>query len=105
VLLIALATLEGALALGAEGGGFLFRMGPAAAILCLCGALVAGLFGYASRMGVDDQGAVVSPLYAADLLGGCLGSFLAGLLLLPLLGAGATAAGMALLALAAILTI
>jgi spermidine synthase len=105
VLLIALAGLEGALALGAEGGGFLFRMGPAAAILCLCGALVAGLFGYASRMGVDDQGTVVSPLYAADLLGGCLGSFLAGLLLLPLLGAGATAAGMALLALAAILTI
>jgi len=104
-LLVALAALEGALALGAEGGGFLFRMGPAATILCLCGALVAGLFGYASRVGVDDQGAVVSPLYAADLLGGCLGSFLAGLLLLPLLGAGATSAGMALLALAAILTI
>jgi hypothetical protein len=105
VLLAALAALSGGLALGAEGGGFLFRMAPAATILCLCGTLVAGLFGYASRMGVTDQGQAVSPLYAADLLGGCLGSFLAGLLLLPLLGAGATAAGMALLALAAILTI
>ena len=103
-LLGALAALSGALALGAEWGGF-FRIWPAATILFLCGALVAGLFGYASRMGVEDQRRVVSPLYAADLLGGCLGSFLAGLLLLPLLGPGATSAGMALLALAAILTV
>jgi spermidine synthase len=103
-LLVALAALSGALALGAEWGGF-FRIWPAATILCICGALVAGLFGYASRMGVEDQRRVVSPLYAADLLGGCLGSFLAGLLLLPLLGAGATSAGVALLALAAILAV
>ncbi|MDD5763109.1 MAG: hypothetical protein PHP88_11465 [bacterium] len=39
------------------------------------------------------------------LLGGCLGSFLAGLLLLPLLGAKATSLGMAVLALAAILAL
>jgi hypothetical protein len=63
------------------------------------------LFGYASRLGVDHQGRAVSPLYAADLLGGCLGSFLAGLLLLPLLGAKATSLGLAALALAAILAL
>ena len=47
----------------------------------------------------------VDVVYAADLLGGCLGSILAGLFLLPLLGAGATSAVVALLALAAIVTI
>jgi spermidine synthase len=105
VVLVALALLEGALALGSEGSGGLFRIGPAAGILGACGALTAGLFGYASRLGVDHQERVVSPLYAADLLGGCLGSFLAGLLLLPLLGAEATSLGMAVLALAAILAL
>ncbi|MFA6148122.1 MAG: hypothetical protein WC899_07935 [bacterium] len=105
VLLVALALLEGALAFGSEGSGALFRIGPAAGILGACGALTAGLFGYASRLGADRQERVVSPLYAADLLGGCLGSFLAGLLLLPLLGAKATSLGMAALALAAILAL
>jgi spermidine synthase len=104
-LLVALAALSGGLAHGAEGVGVLFRMVPAAAILCLCGTLVAGLFGYASRIGGNEPAEVVSTLYAADLLGGCVGSFVAGLLLLPLLGAGATSAGVALLALAALLTI
>ena len=33
----------------------------------------------------------VSPVYAADLLGGCVGSLLAGVVLIPLLGLPATA--------------
>ena len=66
------------------------------------GAAVAGLFGFASRHGAADQAEVISGLYAADLLGGCLGAVLAGLVFLPLFGAGATAAGTALLAVAAL---
>jgi spermidine synthase len=104
-LLLALSALAGGLALSAEGGGFLFRQGPAAALLALCGMLTAGLFGYASRMGTQGQGDIASPLYAADLMGGCLGALLAGFWLLPLLGAEATAAGVSLLALAALATI
>jgi len=102
-LLVALALLEGMLALGAEEAGSLFRIGPAAGVLGACGALAAALFGHASRMGGDDPVAVVSPLYAADLLGGCAGAVLGGLFLIPLLGAGPVFLGMALVALAAML--
>ena len=104
-LLAALALLEGMLALGAEGAGSLFRIGPAAGILGACGALVAALFGHASRIGGDDPGVVVSPLYAADLLGGCAGAILGGLFLIPLLGAGPVSLGMALVALAAVVVL
>jgi hypothetical protein len=44
-----------------------------------------------------DQRPVVSPLYAADLLGGSLGSLAASLLLIPMLGLPASAALLALL--------
>jgi spermidine synthase len=50
------------------------------------GALVAALFAYASLGGIADQPLVRSSLYAADLLGGCLGSLAASLFLLPILG-------------------
>jgi spermidine synthase len=59
--------------------------------LFLCGALTAALFAYASLRGPIEQRLAVSPLYAADLLGGCLGSLLSGLVLLPFLGLPGTA--------------
>jgi len=47
---------------------------------------------------------IIAPLYAADLVGGCLGSVLAALLLIPLAGIHATTLAMLILAaLAAIL--
>ncbi len=100
-LLGCLALLLGGLGLAAAAGGALFLLAPAAAILAASGALVAGLFGYASRFGEADQGKAAAPVYAADLLGGCLGSVAAGLVLVPLFGAGATAAGTAVVAAAA----
>jgi len=48
---------------------------------------------------------VISPLYAADLFGGCLGSIAASLLLVPLAGMDMTAAAMAGLALLALLLV
>ena len=101
LLLGGLAILLGGLGLASAAGGAWFRLGPAAAILVASGAVVSGIFGYASRAGAADQGGVAAPVYAADLLGGCVGSILAGLVLVPLLGAGATAAGTAVLAAAA----
>ncbi len=101
-LCLGLALLFGGLAAAAEWGGPFFGLGPASAILAVSGALVSGLFGFASRHGVTDQTEVVSGLYAADLLGGCLGSVLAGIVFLPLVGAPATSAGTALLALASL---
>jgi hypothetical protein len=70
----------------------------------LTGALVAGLFAYATLRRVPDQVAVVSPLYAADLLGGCAGAVVGSLILVPLFGmtVAAVATG-ALLALSALL--
>lgn len=70
-------------------------------LLFLNGCLVSGLFAYASLAGVDSQQRVVSPLYAADLLGGCLGSVLGSLWLIPFWGMGSTAWLMALLSAAA----
>jgi spermidine synthase len=61
------------------------------AALFVTGFLVAALFAYASLHGAPDQRGVVSPLYAADLLGGCAGSILGSLFMVPFLGMGATA--------------
>ena len=101
-LLLGLALFSCGLAAAAETGGAFFRLGPSSLALGIAGALVAGILGFASRQGVDDQQSVISRLYAADLLGGCVGSILAGLLLIPLFGVVATAAGMAVLAIAAL---
>ncbi len=50
------------------------------------GLMVAGVFIYCSRKGVQDERSVVSPLYAADLLGGFAATLIGSLLLLPFLG-------------------
>ena len=54
--------------------------------LFAAGFLVSGIFAWTSLEGIDDQRLVVSPLYAADLIGGCAGSLLAGLILIPFFG-------------------
>jgi hypothetical protein len=72
-------------------------------LLFATGFLVAAVFAYASLEGVRDQREVVAPLYAADLVGGCLGSLGSSLLLIPIAGLVATAALMAPLALLSML--
>ncbi len=102
-LLSGLILLCGALAAAAGTGGALFGRGPADAALFAAGSLVAAIFGYASRRGVEDEKAVVPLLYAADLLGGCAGSLLAGAVLIPLAGTAAPAGGTAVFLAAALL--
>jgi hypothetical protein len=67
-------------------------------VLGATGALVAGLFACVSLQGRADQARLVSPLYAADLLGGCAGSLLASLMLIPMAGLAVSARSMAALA-------
>ena len=84
--------LAGFVALGAYAG----RLGMAAglwatgSLLLMTGVLVAGIFSYAGFQEVRDQRLVVAPLYSADLIGGCLGSLVATLVLIPLAGMRAT---------------
>jgi hypothetical protein len=54
--------------------------------LLLDGMFVAGIFSFASLYKVENQQNVVSQLYAADLIGGSLGSLFASLMLIPLYG-------------------
>lgn len=61
-----------------------------ALLLLLGGFLTAALFAHASHLGRPVQGGIVGPLYAADLIGGCAGSVVASLLLIPVLGAAGT---------------
>ena len=67
-------------------------------LLSLAGFLVAGIFAYASLHGIEDQKNVISSLYAADLMGGCFGSLIGSMILIPLAGMEATTWGMLLLA-------
>jgi predicted membrane-bound spermidine synthase len=67
-------------------------------LLAAAGFVVAGIFAYASLHEIEDQRNLISPLYAADLLGGSAGSLLGSLILIPLLGLDVTTRGMLLLA-------
>jgi len=60
-------------------------------LLVLAGFLVAGVFAFASLRGIHDQAEMISPLYAADLFGGCVGSLAASLVLVPVMGLDGTA--------------
>ncbi len=71
-------------------------------LLLITGFLVAAVFAYASLEGDQDQRKMVAPLYAADLIGGCLGSVVSTLLLIPIAGLVATAGSMATLGLLSI---
>ena len=76
-----------------------------AALLVAAGFLVAGIIAYASLYGIRDQKQVIAPLYAADLLGGCLGSLLGSLVLIPFLGLDGTIKGMLVLSAFSVLLI
>jgi len=68
-------------------------------LLAASGLLVSGIFACAGSGSPVDEGRIVGPLYAADLAGGCLGSIIAGLVLIPAAGLDATAFASALLSL------
>jgi hypothetical protein len=70
-----------------------------------CGYLVAGVFAYASLADDRPQRPLVSPLYAADLFGGSLGSVVGGLILVPFAGLAASALLVLMLALLALLLV
>jgi spermidine synthase len=72
-------------------------------LLFSTGFLVAGIFGYASMRETGNQRDVITPLYSADLIGGCLGSVLTSLILAPIVGLDTTAHLMAPLAILALL--
>jgi spermidine synthase len=74
-------------------------------LLMAAGFLVAGIFAYATLYEIKDQRIVISPLYAADLLGGSAGSLLGSLVLIPVLGLDITTQGMLLLAAFSILLV
>ena len=103
--LVAGLMLLGSLIILQTGLGRFAGLVETAALLAAAGSLVAGVFAYASLRGVPEQEKVISPLYAADLLGGCVGSVAASLILVPLLGMDLTAAGMIGLSLLALLLI
>jgi CBS domain containing-hemolysin-like protein len=60
-------------------------------LLVLTGFFVAGVFAYAGLRAAGDQREVLAPLYSADLIGGCLASILASLVLAPVVGLAQTA--------------
>ncbi len=74
-------------------------------ILLAAGFLVSGIFAYAGTVDVERQDVLVSPLYAADIIGACLGSLAAGLVLIPVMGLAATAGLMLILAASAMLLV
>jgi spermidine synthase len=80
-------------------------LAPTGGILAGAGFLVAGIFGFASTRDRQDQAKVISPLYAADLIGGCFGSILAGLFLIPLVGLELTLGGLMVLSVLALLLV
>ena len=73
--------------------------------LTFTGVFVAGAFAYASLERVTDQRRVVSPLYAADLIGGCIGSLVSALFMIPVLGLTVTAGSMILITLMCLILI
>ncbi len=72
-------------------------------MLFMTGFLLAGIFSYASMRNTRDQREVITPMYSADLLGGCIGSVLTSLYLVPVAGLDTTAYLMAPLAIVAVL--
>jgi spermidine synthase len=112
VALVLLALVASVAIAGGYGSGLL----PIAAMLFVTGGIVAGVFACASvgddrrvlrggeRAGARiDQRRLVSPLYGADVLGGCAGSIACSMVFIPLLGLPLTAQWAAALAAVALL--
>ena len=91
--------------IGTVIGGAAGSLTMTAVLLAATGFLVGGLFAYAGLCNVRDQKKVIGPLYAADLIGGCLGAFCGTLVLIPFLGFAGTLGGMILIAALAFLLI
>jgi spermidine synthase len=85
VLLLAFCVLCGFVC-GRLYSGHAAGLAETGSILTATGFLVAGVFVCASRYDLPDQGKAVSPLYAADLFGGCIAALLAGLFAIPSAG-------------------
>ena len=66
-----------------DGGTGLLLM---ACLLAFSGFFVGALFAYATLADTTDRHSLISPLYAADLIGGGSGALLGGLLLIPAAG-------------------
>jgi hypothetical protein len=66
--------------------GVSFGLAGAALLLCADGAAVAAALAFAASSSGRQQATVISPLYAADLIGGSLASVLASLAFIPVLG-------------------
>jgi spermidine synthase len=92
-------------AIGIVTGGVAAGLFLTALLLAATGFLVGGLFAYAGLCGVREQKKVIGPLYAADLIGGCLGAILGSLAFIPIFGLAGTLKGMILLAALALLLI
>jgi hypothetical protein len=60
-------------------------------LLALTGFFVAAIFAFASLRDAGNQKRIIAPLYASDLVGGCVGAVLASLVLAPLAGLPMTA--------------
>jgi spermidine synthase len=71
---------------GISFGSESFSWLAACALLVLSGFFVGALFAQASFISQDSPHKAVSSLYAADLVGGCAGTLLGSLLLIPLAG-------------------
>lgn len=69
------------------------------------GFFVSGAFAFAGTSGIKDGRIAVSPLYASDLVGGCIGSVSAGLVLVPFFGMAESAILVAGLALASMVLV
>jgi spermidine synthase len=80
-------------------------LAQASLLLAAVGILVAGIFAYVSLYEIQDQKSVISSLYSADLIGGCAGSLLAGLILIPVAGIDITTRAMVVLAVFSILLV
>ncbi len=81
-----------------EAGGKIFLL---SLFLFLTAFLLSAVFAWTGLSDTGAQQNLISPLYAADLLGACLGSMIGSLFLIPFLGMMPTAAFMAVLLLAA----
>ena len=97
--------LLGFAAIGTVTGGAAGGLLLTAVMLAAAGFLVGGLFAYTGLRGIREQKNVIGPLYAADLIGGCLGALCGSLALIPLLGLAGTLKGMIILAALALLLI
>jgi spermidine synthase len=73
------------------GAGMVGGLPSSSLLLFVSGFFVAGIFAYASLQHMPDQRLVISPLYAADLFGGAIGSLVATLFLIPVFGLPASA--------------